>query len=273
VLGVAALLLAGAPGARAGISDISSVFSFKNASYEQTGDGNTLSTNGYFYSADLYSTVVGAYSAVTVTPGAGTPQSLSQVSPASTDYHYQTSFYPTQAAMDAAFPFGTYTFTTNTPDTASYNYTADDYPLSVPYLTGSDYANLQNMNPANAFTFDFSTDTPGSNATDSYVFFTIYDNTTSSYVVNDGFLSPSVTSVTVAANTLAPGNSYTYELDFSNRDSLTATPPAVTAFLGFDERTDGTFTTATPEPGFYGLMAIGLVGLFAVSRRRRQPAR
>src|SRR5271165_1407835 len=132
---LAALLVCGAPAT--GATNISFLDAFRNDSFSQTGNGNTLSPGGSFYSSDLVEVNPGGfYTSVTMTyPGAGSPVALSPTSP--TNFHFQTPSFATQAAMDAAFPHGTYAFTTNNGDTASFGYAADDYALSRPYLTGT----------------------------------------------------------------------------------------------------------------------------------------
>jgi hypothetical protein len=252
-------------------SDISFLNSFGNIAYEQTGNGNTLTLNGTFFSADVNTSVPNPYTSVSMTfPGAMSPiTSFSQLSP--TDYHYQTGLYSTLAAMHTDFPTGTYTFTANNGDAASYNYTADDYSASLPYLTGTNYTDLQGMNSAQPFNFTFSPFTTGSTATDSFIFFTIFDDTLGKSVFDAGFLPATTTGVTLPGGALHPGDLFSYELDFSNRDVLTTGftggggPPQ----LGFDVRADGTFTTAaaaaTPEPSSAALLGLGL--LAAACRR------
>src|SRR5579875_2546726 len=103
----AGLLVFICSGARA--SDISYVDMYRNVSYQQTGNGNTLSLNGTFFYVDLNSTTANAYTSAFVTLPGGSSIPLSQTDP--TDYAYQTDLLPNQAAMDAMFPTGTYTFT------------------------------------------------------------------------------------------------------------------------------------------------------------------
>jgi hypothetical protein len=278
---IGGLLILLVPAARA--SDISFVDTFGNVAYEQTGNGNTLTLNGAFFSADLNSTFGGAYTSASFTyPGTGSPQSLTEASPSSTDYHFQTPSFATLADMEAAYPFGTYTFTGNNGDSAYLSYTADDYPQSNPYLTGTDYTSLQGMDSSQGFTFDFSPFTTGSTATDSFIFFTIFDETTGTTVFNDGFLPATTPSVFLPGGTLTPGDLYDYELDYSNRDILNCAdgvncgavfPPQ----LGFDARTDGLFTTASasavPEPRSYAvLLAAAFAGILILRRRRNATA-
>lgn len=272
ILAVSALLVCGASTAQASILLLDS---FMNGSYEQTGNGNTLALNGYFYSADLNAATANSYTSASMSyPGPGSPVNLPQST--TTDYHYQTSFFPSQAAMDTAFPMGTYTFTGvgGTTDTASYQYTADDYPQSTPFLTGTEYSSLQGMNPSLPFTFNFSPYVTGSTASVSYIFFTIFDVTTSTFVVNDGFLSPTTTSETVAANTLTAGNQYEYEIDFSNRDFVPSPGATNPAQLGFDLRTDGLFTTGSsvPEPSTVSLVGLGVAAALTFKFRRGRRA-
>ncbi len=268
------LLLGGVGQARA---DISFVGMFRNNAHLQTGDGNAITPTGSFFSAELTSTGANDFSAVQMTyPGPGSPLSLPQVSP--TLFFFQTGLLADQAAMDAAFPFGTYQFDATNgmgPSTTSFAYTADHYALTQPFLTGTDFSDLQGMNPGAPFTFHFSPFDPGMGLDFSFIFFTIFDFTTNSVAYNQGFLPPTTTSVTVPANTLQPGHSHAYELNYSNR-LLVPSPGAVfSAQIGYDLRTTGNFTTAAapiPEPSTLALLGIGGLGLAGYARKRRQQA-
>jgi PEP-CTERM motif len=262
------LLLLAAPAVRA--NDISFVDSFRNASYEQTGNGNSLTLNGYFFSADLVTNTPNPYASVSlIYPGPGSPANLPQISP--TDYGMQTGFL-SKAALDADFPMGVYTFKSNTGDTTGYDYEADDYAQSNPFLTGTDYSDLQGMNATQGFTFHFSPFVTGNMAASSFIFFTVFDQTTSTQAFTGGFLPANTASLFMPANTLTPGDSYTFELDFSNRDILNLIgdadfPPEV----AFDVRSDGAFIAAaaapTPEPGTFGLFGVALLAAAGLRRR------
>jgi hypothetical protein len=274
---LAGLLVLSTPAAYAG--NIAAVEFFRNISYQQTGDGNTLSLNGTFFSLDLTSSIPNAYTSASVTyPGPNSPQTLTQNAPK--DYGFQTGLLPDLATMDAAYPMGTYTFhgmNGPTTDTATLSYLADDYSQSNPFLTGTDYSSLQGMDPTQDFTIHFSPYVTGSNARFSFIFFTVFDETAGKQVFDSGFLPSTATSLVLPANTLAHGDLFDYELDYSNRDLLTDTaganfPPQ----LGFDTRADGLFTTAAataPEPGGLAMLAIaGLAGLLMLKRRAKTAA-
>jgi hypothetical protein len=251
-------------------SDISYVDIYGNQLYTQTGNGNALTFDGDYFFADLNSTVANPYTSASFTyPGPGSPQALNELSPPSADYHFQTGLFSSLSAMDTAYPFGTYAFQGGTTDTATLGYTANDYPLSSPYLTGTNYTSLQGMNPAQSFTFDFSPFDTGSNASDSYIFLSIYNVDSGAEVFTDGFLPATTTSAILPGGTLGPDTEYEYQLDYSNRNIVSGTGGQYPPEIGSDIRTDGVFTTAAvPEPGSYtAVLAAGFVVLLLLRRR------
>ena len=275
-LGVSALtLLAGAAQAQ-----INFVNMFRSAAYTQTANGNTKTLNGYYFSTSLFSLNGGDFGAVNVSyPGPTSPQSLIQQTPSY--FLYQSGFFPTQAAMDAAYPMGTYAYTTSGGSkgaaSTSYVYAKDDYPQSQPFLTGNDFTSLQGMNAGSAFTFHFSPFATGGKSTESFLFFTIYDNTIGDFVYDAGFTPATTPSITIGPNTLLASHNYNYELTFSNRDfdSVASPGAAFSAQIGFDYRTTGNFVTAAataPEPGSLALLlpALGMVGMESRKQRRRR---
>src|ERR1041384_3692820 len=79
LLSAAVLLMLGASSARA---DISFVNMFRSASLTQTGNGNSLTANGYFFSSTLFSSGANDFNSVQMTyPGPGSPVNLGQTSP------------------------------------------------------------------------------------------------------------------------------------------------------------------------------------------------
>jgi hypothetical protein len=274
LLGLAIWAVAGASDARAGISFVDM---FRSEFLTQTGDGNSLTTQGFRFDSHLFSTGDNDYSAVQLTvPGSATPLDMSQTDPKT--FAYGSSLFATQGLLDAAFPTGTYQFNASGPSgssSTSFAYTTDAYPQSLPFLTGTTFSDLQGMNPAAPFTFQFSPFITGSGASASFLFLSIFDRTTNALVFNQAFLPATTTSLEVPANTLPPDHSYTYELIFSDRVTIPKGPNAVfdTQF-GFDLRTQGNFrAAAVPEPSALLLLAQAGVGagcLTAIRLRTRR---
>jgi len=241
----------------------------------QTGDSNTLTATGFYFSTNLYSVNPGDFTGATVTyPGAGSPATLVQTSP--TNFLYQNGFFPTQAALDAAFPMGTYTYNTTggTVGAASTNivYNTDHYSTAQPFLTGTDYTDLQGANASAAFTFHFSPFAFDPSVNDQFEFFTIFDTALNTVVYDAGFLPASTPSVTIGANTLLPGRDYVYQLIDSNRVQLSSPGAVFDGVSGSDRTTIGEFRTApaaTPEPGALALLfSSGIGGGLLLHRRR-----
>jgi hypothetical protein len=259
--------------ARAGISFVDM---FRNGESVQIADGNSLTPFGSFFSSDLNSVNPNDYISVTMSfPGPGSPLALSQVS--STQFSYQTGFFASQAAMDATFPTGTYSFSaTNggTPDTASFVYaTPDFYPQSPPFFSGTTYTALQGMSASQDFTFQLSPFNTGSLPAGSMsnIFLTIFDVTKGQYVFNDGFLPSTTTSILLPANTLTAGDQYEAQLIFDNRIFVPSPGAQFNAEIGFDLRTDVSFSAAVPEPGALALFAPSIALLTWLTFRRRRP--
>jgi hypothetical protein len=271
--GLGFIVLIAASASTAG-SDISFVDIFKNNESLQTANGNSLSYAGSFFSADLFSVSANDYLSAQITAGpTSVPVNLPQVD--STTFHYQTSFFSSQSAMDTAFPFGTYTFAAyngTTTDTTSFSYTTDYYPQSQPYFAGTTYSALQGMNTAAPFTFQLSPFTTGSlpSGSTSYIFLTVYNLTTGTTAFSQGFLPANTPSVAMPANALTPGDSYEAQLIFDNRIYLPSPGAAFDAEIGYDLRADAFFTAASvPEPATLVLFAPACVFVVCVARRRR----
>ena len=116
---------------------------------------------------------------------------------------------------------------------------------------------------------DFSTDI--SSASTPIIFFTIFDFTKGTFVFNSGALAPNTPSLTLPANTLAFGDSFSYEIDFSNRDFASSPNTTFPAQIAFDLRTEGLFTTAAaaaPEPPTLVLCGLALLAVAFFGRRR-----
>jgi hypothetical protein len=243
-------------------AELSLIDMFQNLVYTQTSGG--VAFTGTFLNLEAYTVNPGDFTSVSVSyPGPASPDSLTLESP--TEFGEGPSF-PTQAAMDSAYPMGTYLFTATGGNVgfeqASLNYTVDAFTSDIPALTTASFNALQGMNPDQAFTFDFNSFTPNSNATVANTFLTVFGSSFST-----GGLSPTATSATMAAGTLLPDTTYQYQLDFDDRINGTDPINGVPTTIGFDVRTDGFFTT-TPEPAMMIPLGIGLLGIAALRLRR-----
>jgi hypothetical protein len=242
---------------------------FKNVVYRQTSGVAPAVPASFFANVELTSQNAFDFTNVSVTyPGPSSPITLPQVSP--TFFGTGPSF-ATQAAMNAAFPTGTYTYNatnsgTSFSQTASLNYTGDAFTSAIPALTASSFNALNGLNTGSSLTIGFNSFTPNPAASLGLGFFFI--SNASGTAFTDDSLAPSSTSLLLPANTLAPNTTYTFELDFSDRQNGTDAT-GVSTLIGSDVRTDGTFTTgpATPEPASLLLATSGLFALLAFRKR------
>jgi hypothetical protein len=246
---------------------------YDNKSYDQTSNSAPTTPAGYFFSIGLFFTNPGDYTAGSATyPGSGSPLTLP--APAgSTQFNYDSAFYPTMTALHADYPFGKYAITgsggSSGTQTAYIDYRHDYFTKTIPYVTN--FSALNGLNPAANFTVDFNSFTPNSHVTEGFTFLTIYNASTGVAVVNDDFLSPTTISALISAGTLLPDTLYDYELDFSDRLNGYNNGSGAFTTQGFDLRTDGSFTTgATPLPSTWFLMLSGIAGLGFVSFRGRK---
>jgi hypothetical protein len=244
---------------------------FKNVEYTQTSGAAPTTPVGYFAALREFMANPGDFNQANVAyPGPASPQNLTLSNP--TVFLFQTPFLPSQSAIDAAYPFGTYTYTaintgTSNTQSTSITYTTDAYTANIPALTAGTFNALQGMNAGSSFTLNFNSFTPNPSASVGETFLTIFG---SSFGTTG--LPNTATSLVLPANTLAPGTTYTYEVDFSDR--ISGNNNGVPTTIGFDVRTDGTFTTASasPEPGSLVLAALGVAAL-AFGIRKRAVAR
>lgn len=177
--------------------------------------------------------------------------------------------------MNAAYPIGDYTITISSsggpppdPDSVTISYTADAYTNDIPLLTAGSLTALQDLSTGSGpLTLNFNSFTPDPLVTPgaSATFFTIFG---SSQFCSG--LAPTATSCTIDPTALTPGTTYGWELDFSDRIGTTS-PNGAVNYLGFDVRTDGSFTTAaapTPEASTWAMIVTGFAGLAFAAKRR-----
>lgn len=271
LLSAVAGAMAAAFGSESGYAQsITSITTFKNAAYSQTGP-STLVYDGSFFS------VSGAMSTPSDFDGGTLSNDVSAttfpLTPNGSFLGYQTPLYPTQAAMDADLPQADYDFeATNSVTLDSedvyYTYDQDAYPLSDPQLDAASFNDLQNLNPAQTLDLNFNSFIQSTSPVpdENYVFVSIY-NPDFSLAFNQGFLSPTTTSATVPGGTLAPNTMYDLSIIFDSRLDGYDDSDSIPVQQAFDNRLDIDFTTtAVPEPASLGLLGIGAMALLA--RRR-----
>jgi hypothetical protein len=257
-------ILAGTSPSNAQLNDAGT---FKNLLYNQTGS-STVAFGFAFFNAEALFTNAGDYSSAMVTyPGPGSPDTLTLVSP--TEFSEGPSF-ATQAAMDAAYPFGTYLISLGAgvqPATSvTLDYNLDAYTSDLPQLTAASFNSLHGLSTGlSSLTLNFNSFTPSPDAQFGLTYFTIFgSNQGCAALVNTS------TSCTIDPQDLTPGTTYSWELDFSDR--IQQTQGGVLTYTNFDVRTDGTFTTAVvPEPSTWAMLLTGFacLGLAAYRGSRK----
>jgi hypothetical protein len=248
----------------------------RNIMYSQTSGSAPTTPGGYFFDSRGQMNA-GDFDGGTLTlPPAstlGSPQTYTLANP--TLLNFQTGFLDL-ATLNAEFPFGTYTINatnsgTSASESASINYTQDAFTADIPALTPTTFNGLNGLNTANPFTVNFNSFTPNAATSVGFTFFSITDVGTGTTIVTDSFLSPTTASALLAANTLAPGTKYSYELDFSDRIVGTDPLNGVPTNQLFDVRTDGTFTTgsAIPEPSEISFACLAFLAVAGFARKKR----
>lgn len=249
--------LAISPASRA---DIDRYALFRDIFLSQTSASPPTAADHYHLSARVFSVNSGDFDTATLTyPGPDSPVQLTLVSPTLLNF---VTLFSTQAAMDTAFPFGTYTVeatntSTSVSEQLSINYTQNAYPNSIPALTAATFRGLQGLDSTHAFRVAFKRFVTNAAANESFIFFTIHDIITGQVVVDRGFLPATTTSVNLPANTLHANTAYVFELNFSSRIAGATFPRRD---QGFELRTQGSFRTGPVVVPLFSL-AFPLPGL------------
>ncbi|HWA84992.1 MAG TPA: hypothetical protein VG710_02115, partial [Opitutus sp.] len=177
---------------------------------------------------------VEASSNVTLTlPGGGTT-AVTQSGGSSSAKLDQT--FATKAALDAAFPNGTYKLTGPSIPALTFNLGTETYPTATPSVINGTWTNgVLVVNPAASTTINFSTDSTYASAGVAGHMSLEIDSTTNNenvdlqqQIATQGVFgltqaSAPFTSYTIPANTLIDGHVYQVELDFNALSTLDTT--------------------------------------------------
>ena len=263
-----ACIVGAAGGANAAVNEIDIGL---NPTFQQTGATTVVATGGFF-SARAFLDSASDFNGGTLTfPGAGSPVALTPgADPTDPSLEFSDSA-ATMAALNAAYPFGTYAFhltnsVTSASQDASLDYSIIADALSVPTLTAASFNQLQGLNAASGFTFDFNAFEQNPDADEAFLFLSVFDADGNS--VFSANPDVSATGIFMSGGTLAAGKTYTFDLLFDSR--IVGSDGDVGTEIFFDSHTGGTFSTAAavPEPSTWAMMIIGLAGVGAALRRR-----
>lgn len=265
-LSVACIL--GAPsGANAAVNEIDIGL---NPTFQQTGATTVVATGGFFSARAFLDSASDFDGGTLAYPGAGSPVALTPGDGATLAFGDSAA---TMAALNAAYPFGTYSFhltnsATSATQDASLDYNAIADALSVPALTAAAFNQLQGLNAGSGFTFDFNAFAQNPGASEGFLFLNVFDSGGNS--VFSANPDVSATSIFMSGGTLAAGQAYTYDLIFDSR--IVNNSGDVPTEIFFDSHTSGAFSTAAaiPEPSAWAMMLVGLAGLGAALRNSKR---
>lgn len=258
-------------------ANVTNYDAFKTGLFQQATANPSFSQGDaafwYFNARIFLDTGTDAASGTVNYPGPASPLTLTQGAGPILSGGNSNSF-STLAAMDAAYPGGTYNYAISGgslgADSASLTLSdSHEFPNSIP--TFSNFTNITTgVNPSADFAFQWNPFLTNPSASYSAVFLNIVDATTFATVANSGALPSGTTSFNVSALTLAPNHSYNADLFFSSRGINGTGFGGLSGLVGEDYVTEVKFSTV-PLPAGLPLLGSALtlvIGLFGRGPRR-----
>ncbi len=232
----------------------------KTVVYQQTSNTQPVTPTTVYGGVDMFTSVPADFTSARVFSTTTTPPSpvpefvLTQFSPG---YWGSSQTYANLAAMDTNLPPGdTFGFLVEGgllgSQLALLPIPATDlFSPNVPYYTGTEFTQLNNMDTRLPFTLTWNSFTPAPTANDSPIFLSIYRVSDGQTMISTS-LSNTATSFLIPANTLAPSTQYQAYLDFSSRLNTADTGfSTADATAAYDSSTGLQFTTSVYPPGDY----------------------
>lgn len=268
-IGIAALSLGSAHASDAPLGNM--FWQLRSGEYLQTGDGAQLTALGYLFTAVAVELDPADFTSATMRLPDGSLITLPAEAIGSA-HVFNSPLFTSRQAMDEAFPGGTYGVTFDGPNgvrIAGATAPPEAYPAAVPYLTGTDYTDLQGMDPLNAFTFHVVGSPPPEGTADHVIQIFVDERATGIGAFSSGtFSADGPVGVTMPGGTLRAGVEYQWSV-YEGYSPLGVDVTGLENGSHFTYRyhTVGYFTTAVPEPGTWAMFGAGFAALGLLRRR------
>ncbi len=266
LFGLVCSLSIGLLGAGEAAAQVTNYRLFKEAYYSQTG-ADTVSLDFW---AGVANVQAGSEDATNIrlTP----PAPAAAFDDAIVDGAWEFfSEFPTQAALDAAFPDGTYRYEISGgvlgTQLAELTMPAGFLPDEVPQFDAATYSALTTSDGSSPVSLAWNDFSPHPLAANARVRLFLHDLTSNDFMTLGSNLAPNTSSYGLVAGTLTAGHAYDLILIFSNAIRTANAGFGSANSLVDANRSVNLRFTVVPEPGTALLMGLGLGGLAAAGRR------
>lgn len=250
--------------------------SFHTQDFVQTSNTSS-SLLGAFYASRIVDSEAGGITSGLLTIPGGTNYNMTSTPVSSgSEVIFQTNYYADEAALLAAFPSGVYNFAINdgglhSGESATIDVGDKVFADTAPLLTNGSFDALTHADGSQTTNISWNPWAPASSGPNTAItFFSIYDFTSSSYVVSNSGDASSYVGETLLPGELTAGHQYEFDLYYSSRVEIGGAGfENSTSTDGADLHMTGLFT-ATPEPASMAVLGIGIVALLKKRAKRAQ---